>query len=124
MLPVLLHGLLLATRRRTLQALGQATLVHRAGAGTVCRWLANRRFPVAAWHEYAFARMLDAAARGGGPGPWVVVFDGTDTQRGGLAKIQNTRRPAAAGTGGDRVLRAALADRHRPSTLHLKREVV
>ena len=36
-LPILLHGLLLAGRRRTLRALGQATLAHWACAGTVCR---------------------------------------------------------------------------------------
>lgn len=91
-LPILLHGLLLASRRRTLQALGQATLVHWACAGTVCRWLASLRFPVDHWHEYAFAKMLQAAARCDGSGDWVVIFDGTDTKRGGLAKIQNTRR--------------------------------
>jgi Transposase DDE domain len=91
-LPILLHGLLLAGRRRTLRALGQATLAHWVCAGTVCRWLAALRFPVDRWHEYAFAQMLRAAARCGGSGDWVVIFDGTDTKRGGLAKIQNTRR--------------------------------
>jgi len=102
-LPLLLHGLLLAGRRRTLHALGHATLARWACAGTVCRWLASLRFPVDRWHAYAFAHLLRAAARATGPGAWVLIFDGTDTQRGGLAKIQNTRRygkPPKAKKGG------------------------
>jgi hypothetical protein len=91
-LPILLHGLLLATRRRTLQALGEATLVHWLCAGSVCRWLARLRFPVDRWHEHAFAKLLALAAKLDPDGDWVVIFDGTDTKRGGLAKIQNTRR--------------------------------
>jgi hypothetical protein len=91
-LPILLHGLLLAARRRTLQALGQATLVHWLCAGSVCRWLARLRFPADRWHEHAFRRLLAAAARQGPRGAWVLIFDGTDTKRGGLAKVQNTRR--------------------------------
>jgi hypothetical protein len=91
-LPILLHGLLLATRRRTLQALGQATLLHWLCAGSVCRWLARLRFPVEGWHEHACRRLLAAAAKLDGDGAWVLILDGTDTKRGGLAKVQNTRR--------------------------------
>ena len=91
-LPILLHGLLLATRRRTLQALGQATLLHWLCAGSVCRWLARLRFPVDRWHEHAFRRLLATAARLGPGGDWVIILDGTDTRRGGLAKVRNTRR--------------------------------
>jgi Transposase DDE domain len=90
--PILLHGLLLATRRRTLEVLGEATLVHWLCAGSVCRWLARLRFPVDSWHESACCQMLRAAARLGGDGPWFALCDGTDTKRGGLAKIRNTRR--------------------------------
>jgi hypothetical protein len=88
-LPILLHGLLLAVKRRTLQTLGEATLVHWVCAGTVCRWLARLRFPVDRWYEHCFRQMLKVA---GADGDWVVIFDGTDTKRGGLAKIQNMRR--------------------------------
>ena len=91
-LPILLHGLLLAVRRHTLQALGEATLVHWLCAGSVCRWLSRLRFPVDQWHEYAFRRLLAAALRYDPDGDLVAVFDGTDTKRGGLAKVQNTRR--------------------------------
>ena len=91
-LPILLHGLLLTAKRRSLAALGHATLLHWRCAGTVCRWLARLRFPVDGWHEHACRRLLAAAARLGGDGPWFALFDGTDTKRGGLAKIQNTRR--------------------------------
>jgi Transposase DDE domain len=91
-LPILLHGLLLAAKRRSLQVLGCATLVHWVCAGTVCRWLARLRFPVDRWHEHACRRLLACAARLGGTGPWFALFDGTDTKRGGLAKVQNTRR--------------------------------
>lgn len=91
-LPILLHGLLLAVRRRTLQALGEATLVHWVCAGTVCRWLARVRFPVDRWYDHCFRQMLQVAARVDAAGDWVVIFDGTDTKRGGLAKIQNMRR--------------------------------
>ena len=56
-LPILSHGLLLATRRRTLQALGQATLLHWPCAGPACRWLARLRFPVDRWHEHASRRL-------------------------------------------------------------------
>jgi hypothetical protein len=91
-LPILLHGLLLAAKRHTLQALGEATLVHWLCAGTVCRWLARLRFPVDRWHEHAFRKMLALAARLDPDGDWVLIFDGTDTKRGGLAKVQNTRR--------------------------------
>jgi hypothetical protein len=91
-LPILLHGLLLAAQRHSLQALGEATLVHWLCAGSVCRWLARLRFPVDRWHEHAFRRMLALAARLDPGGDWVVIFDGTDTKRGGLAKVQNTRR--------------------------------
>ena len=91
-LPILLHGLLLAVRRRTLQALGEATLVHWVCAGTVCRWLARVRFPVDRWYEHCFRQMLQVAARVDPKGDWVVLFDGSDTKRGGLAKIQNMRR--------------------------------
>jgi hypothetical protein len=91
-LPILLHGLLLATRRRTLQVLGEATLVHWLCAGSVCRWLARLRFPLDRWHEHAFRRLLQAAWRYDPEGDLVLIFDGTDTKRGGLAKIQNTRR--------------------------------
>lgn len=91
-LPILLHGLLLAARRHSLQALGEATLVHWLCAGSVCRWLARLRFPVDRWHEYAFAKMLAIAAKLDPDGAWVLIFDGTDTKRGGLAKVQNTRR--------------------------------
>ena len=91
-LPILLHGLLFATRRRTLEALGAATLTHWLCAGTVCRWLARLRFPVDRWHEHACRRLLAAAARLDADGPWFLIFDGSDTKRGGLAKVQNTRR--------------------------------
>jgi Transposase DDE domain len=91
-LPILLHGLLLAVRRRTLRALGEATLVHGVCAGTVCRWLARARFPLDQWYERIFAQLLAVAARLDLDPDWVVIFDGTDTKRGGLAKIQNTRR--------------------------------
>jgi hypothetical protein len=91
-LPILLHGLLLAAKRRTLQALGEATLLHWLCAGSVCRWLARLRFPVDRWHEHAFRRLLHAALRWDAEGDLILIFDGTDTKRGGLAKIQNTRR--------------------------------
>jgi hypothetical protein len=91
-LPILLHGLLLAAKRHSLQALGEATLVHWLCAGSVCRWLARLRFPVDRWHEHAFRKLLALAARVGPDGDWVTIFDGTDTKRGGLAKVQNTRR--------------------------------
>jgi hypothetical protein len=91
-LPILLHGLLLAGQRHTLQVLGEATLVHWRCAGSVCRWLMRLRFPVDRWHEHAFRRLLQAAWRAGPPGELVLIFDGTDTKRGGLAKIHNTRR--------------------------------
>jgi hypothetical protein len=90
-LPILLHGLLLAVKGHSLAVLGEATLLHWRCAGTVCRWLARLRFPVDRWHEHACRRLLRCAARRGGRGPWVAIFDGTDTKRGGLAKIQNTR---------------------------------
>jgi hypothetical protein len=91
-LPILLHGLLLAVRRRTMKTLGSATLVHGICAGNVCRWLGRLGFPVDRWYEQVFAEMLATAARLDPEGDWVVLFDGTDTKRGGLAKIQNTRR--------------------------------
>ena len=91
-LPILLHGLLLAGRRHTLQALGEATLVHWLCAGSVCRWLMRLRFPVDRWHEHACRRLFQAAWRVDPTGELVLIFDGTDTKRGGLAKIQNTRR--------------------------------
>jgi Transposase DDE domain len=91
-LPILLHGLLLAVRRHTLRALGEATLVHWLCAGSVCRWLARRRFPVDRWYEHACCQLLALATRLEPDGDWVVLVDGTDTKRGGLAKIQNTRR--------------------------------
>ena len=91
-LPILLHGLLLAGKRHSLAVLGEATLLHWRCASTVCRWLARLRFPVDRWHEHACRRLLAYAARLGGDGPWFALFDGTDTKRGGLAKIQNTRR--------------------------------
>jgi hypothetical protein len=91
-LPILLHGLLLAVRRHTLRALGAATLVHWLCAGSVCRWLARRRFPVDRWYQHACRRLLARAARLDPDGDWVVILDGTDTHRGGLAKVQNTRR--------------------------------
>jgi hypothetical protein len=91
-LPILLHGLLLASKRRSLEVLGEATLLHWLCAGSVCRWLARLRFPVDRWHEHACRRLLAIAARLGAEGPWFALFDGTDTKRGGLAKIQNTRR--------------------------------
>jgi hypothetical protein len=90
-LPILLHGLLLASKRHSLAVLGEATLLHWRCAGTVCRWLARLRFPVDRWHQHACRRLLACAARLGGDGPWFAAFDGTDTKRGGLAKIQNTR---------------------------------
>lgn len=91
-LPILLHGLLLAVKRRSLQVLGDATLLHWLCAGSVCRWLARLRFPIDCWHEHACRRLLALAARHGPAGTWFALFDGTDTKRGGLAKIQNTRR--------------------------------
>jgi DDE family transposase len=91
-LPILLHGLLLAVKRRTLEMLGAATLAHWVCAGTVCRWLARTRFPVDRWYEHCFQQLLKTAARFGPDGDWVLTFDGTDTKRGGLAKIQNMRR--------------------------------
>lgn len=91
-LPILLHSVLLAVKRRTLQTLGEATLVHWVCAGTVCRWLARIRFPVDRWYEHCFGQMLKVAARLGADEDWVVIFDGSDTKRGGLAKIQNMRR--------------------------------
>ena len=90
-LPILLHGLVLASKRHTLEVLGEATLLHWLCAGSVCRWLARVRFPVDRWHQYACRRLLAWAVRLGGKGPWFALFDGTDTKRGGLAKIQNTR---------------------------------
>jgi hypothetical protein len=91
-LPILLHGLLLAVRRRTMKALGAATLVHCICAGNVSRWLARLGLPVDGWYEKVFATMLETAARLNLDRDWVLIFDGTDTKRGGLAKIQNTRR--------------------------------
>jgi Transposase DDE domain len=91
-LPILLHGLLLAAKRRSLEVLGEATLLHWLCAGSVCRWLARRRFPVDRWHEHAFRKVLAVAIRLDPDGDWFALFDGTDTKRGGLAKIQNTRR--------------------------------
>jgi hypothetical protein len=91
-LPILLHGLLLAVQRRTMKTLGAATLVHRICAGNVCHWLARLGLPLDGWYEKVFAQLLEAAARLDPEGDWVLIFDGTDTKRGGLAKIQNTRR--------------------------------
>jgi hypothetical protein len=89
-LPILRHGLLLAGKRHSLAVLGAATRLHWRCAGTVCRWLARLRFPVDRWHEHDCRRLLDCATRLGGDGPWFSIFDGTDSKRGGLAKIQNT----------------------------------
>jgi DDE family transposase len=91
-LPILLHGLLLACKRRSLEVLGDATLLHWLCAGSVCRWLARLRFPLDRWHEHACRQLLALAIRHGLHGTWFALFDGTDTKRGGLAKIQNTRR--------------------------------
>jgi hypothetical protein len=91
-LPILLHGLLLAVKRRTLQTLGGATLLHWVCAGTVCRWLARVRFPVDRWYEHCVRQLMQVAALVGTKDDWLVIFDGTDTKRGGLAKIQNLRR--------------------------------
>jgi hypothetical protein len=91
-LPILLHGLLFAVKRHSLQVLGEATMLHWLCAGSVCRWLARLRFPVDGWYEHAFQRFLKIAARLSDRRDWVLIFDGTDTKRGGLAKIQNTRR--------------------------------
>jgi hypothetical protein len=91
-LPILLHGLLLAVKRRTLRTLGEATLVHWVCAGTVCRWLARTRFPVDRWYEHCFGQLVQLAYRFDPDGDWILIFDGTDTKRGGLAKIQNLRR--------------------------------
>ncbi len=90
-LPILLHGLLLACKRHSLQVLGEATMLHWLCAGSVCRWLARLRFPVDGWYEHAFQRFLRIAARLGDQRDWVLIFDGTDTKRGGLTKIQNSR---------------------------------
>jgi hypothetical protein len=46
---------------------------------------------VGRWHEHAGHR-LRAAAPLGTDGAGVLTCDGTDTQRGGLAKVANTRR--------------------------------
>ena len=91
-MPILLYGLLLAAKRHTLQGLGQATLLHWLCAGSVCRWLARLRFPVDGWHEHAVRRFLALAARRRPEGHGVLIFDGANTKRGGLAKVQNTRR--------------------------------
>jgi hypothetical protein len=91
-LPILLHGVLFAVKRHTLQTLGEATQMHWLCAGTVCRWLTRLRFSVDDWHAYACQQFLAAVARCHQAGDWVLIFDGTDTKRGGLAKIQNTRR--------------------------------
>jgi hypothetical protein len=91
-LPILLHGLLLAVRRRTLRTLGQATLLQWVCAGTVCRWLARVRFPVDRWYDHCIRQLLQAATLLDAKDDWLVIFDGTDTKRGGLAKIQNLRR--------------------------------
>jgi hypothetical protein len=90
-LPILLHGLLLAVKRHSLQTLGEATMLHWLCAGSVCRWLARLRFPVDRWHEHACKRFLAIAARRDDQRDWLLIFDGTDTKRGGLTKIQNTR---------------------------------
>jgi hypothetical protein len=91
-LPILLQGLLLASKRRSLEVLGDATLLHWLCAGSVCRWLARLRFPIDRWHQHACRRLLALAARHRPDGTWFALFDGTDTKRGGLAKIHNTRR--------------------------------
>ena len=92
-LPILLHGLLFAVKRHALRTLGEATMLHWLCAGSVCRWLARLRFPVDDWYEHAFRRFVKIAARLADPKrDWVLIFDGTDTKRGGLSKIQNTRR--------------------------------
>jgi hypothetical protein len=62
-LPILLHGLLLAVKRHSLQTLGEATMLHWLCAGSVCRWLGRLRFPVDGWYEHAFQRFLKLAAR-------------------------------------------------------------
>lgn len=90
-LPILLHGLLLASKRRSLEVLRDATLLHWLCAGSVCRWLARLRFPIDRWHQHASRRLLALAARLRPDGTLFALFDGTDTKRGGLAKIQNTR---------------------------------
>ena len=90
-LPILLHGLLFAVKRHALRTLGEATMLHWLCAGSVCRWFARLRFPLDGWYEHAFGRFLKIAARLSDQRDWVLIFDGTDTKRGGLAKIQNTR---------------------------------
>jgi hypothetical protein len=91
-LPIRLHGRLRASKRRSLEVLGDATLVHWRGARSVCRWLARLRFPIDPGHEHAGQRLLALAARQNPGGTGFALFDGTDTKRGGLAKSHNTRR--------------------------------
>ena len=91
-LPILRPGLRLACPRHALQVLGEATMLPGLAAGSVGRWRARRRFPVDPWYEPAFQRFGTIAARLSDQRDWVVLFDGTDTKRGGLAKSQNTRR--------------------------------
>jgi DDE family transposase len=91
-LPILLHGFLATSKRKTMETLGAGTLVHWICAGSVCRWLARLRFPVDHWYEKVIEKMMGAAALLDSDPNWLTIFDGTDTKRGGLAKIQNMRR--------------------------------
>jgi hypothetical protein len=91
-LPILLHGFLVTSKRKTRETLGAGTLVHWICAGSVCRWLARLRFPVDRCYELGIEQMMAAAARLDPDPNWLAIFDGTDTKRGGLAKIQNMRR--------------------------------
>jgi hypothetical protein len=55
-----------------------------------CRGCVRAR-SAAGWHEHACRRLLTLAARLNPEGRWFAGFDGTDTKRGGLAKIRNTK---------------------------------
>ena len=91
-LQVMLAGIILGESERSMASLGRAVATERRNRASISKLLRRERFRTRDAYERAAQKMIDDQPVPSGGCRWFLIFDGTNTPRGGFTKIENARQ--------------------------------
>jgi SRSO17 transposase len=91
-LDVLLAGIILGDGPRSMASFGRTVATERRNRASISKLLRRKRFHTRDMYEEVAQKMIDAQPVPHAGTRWFMIFDGTNTPRGGFTKIENARQ--------------------------------